>query len=228
MVDWSLNFSTLPCPELRSGFAAVGMPLGPVDTNAYIFYDRESRDAVIIDSPIGSAPAIEKFLEGKRLLVRGILFTHGHWDHMGGGAELCQSLQVPTWGSEGDLPLFSTPELMRSYAFNQVLKPVRIDHLVEFDRELSLGTIRLRPLGMTGHTPGGVAYYSESAGCVFSGDQLFYRSVGTSEFPGGDRVLLEQSVRKLYTLPENTAVLSGHGRHTYIGEERWNNPFIRG
>ena len=81
-------------------------------------------------------------------------------------------------------------------------------------------------LDTPGHTPGGVSYYFPDEKAVFTGDALFYRSLGRTDFPGGDHDTLLHSIRKvLFALPEETAVLPGHGPATSIGNERRNNPF---
>ena len=92
-----------------------------------------------------------------------------------------------------------------------------------FDHMYGVATL---VLDTPGHTPGGVSYYFPDEKAVFTGDALFYRSLGRTDFPGGDHDTLLHSIRKvLFALPEETAVLPGHGPATSIGNERRNNPF---
>ncbi len=80
-----------------------------------------------------------------------------------------------------------------------------------------------------GHTPGGISFYVKESGLVFTGDTLFEASVGRTDFPGGSMTTLLSSIRdKLFTLPEETCVLSGHGDPTSIGREKKINPFMQG
>ena len=84
-------------------------------------------------------------------------------------------------------------------------------------------------LHVPGHTPGGLSYYFPAASVVFAGDALFYRSVGRTDFPGGDADTLFSAIRtKLFTLPESTVVYPGHGPETTIGDEKRSNPFVSG
>ncbi len=85
---------------------------------------------------------------------------------------------------------------------------------------------RLDVLETPGHTRGGVCFVSAPY-CVFSGDTLFQRSIGRTDFEGGDHEQLVTSIReKLYTLDEDLVVFPGHGEPTTIGEEKYENPFV--
>ena len=90
----------------------------------------------------------------------------------------------------------------------------------------SFGGMECRVLETPGHTPGGVSLYFPAEKLVFTGDALFYRSMGRTDFPGGDQATLLRSIKDvLFTLPEDTTVYPGHGPATSIGDERKNNPF---
>jgi hydroxyacylglutathione hydrolase len=93
---------------------------------------------------------------------------------------------------------------------------------------LQLGQDTLQILLTPGHSPGSLSFYSAADKFVISGDVLFKNSVGRSDLPGGDHDLLIQSIKdKLLTLPNDTAVYSGHGPATTIGEERLTNPYLQ-
>ena len=90
-----------------------------------------------------------------------------------------------------------------------------------------IGSFEITVLNTPGHTPGSVSYYIREAGCVFTGDALFYRSVGRTDFPMGDHQKLLASIREnLFTLPPETIVYPGHGPQSSIGDERQHNPFV--
>lgn len=92
--------------------------------------------------------------------------------------------------------------------------------------ETSFGGMACRVLETPGHTPGGVSLYFPAEKLVFTGDALFYRSMGRTDFPGGDHAVLLRSINDvLFTLPDSTVVYPGHGPATTIGDERKNNPF---
>jgi glyoxylase-like metal-dependent hydrolase (beta-lactamase superfamily II) len=108
-------------------------------------------------------------------------------------------------------------------------KVPRVDHYIEDEQILKVGGIELRALYTPGHAPGHVALYAESEGLVLSGDALFAGSVGRVDLPGGSMEVLMRSIEeRLLALPDETKVLPGHGPETTIGEERRNNPFLRG
>ncbi len=93
---------------------------------------------------------------------------------------------------------------------------------------ISFGNISLKVIHTPGHSPGGVALLSEADGCVFVGDTLFAGSIGRTDFPGGDYETLLTSVReKIFTLPDDTTIYSGHGPATTVGNEKQHNPFFR-
>ena len=103
---------------------------------------------------------------------------------------------------------------------------LRYDRLLHEGDTIQLDELTFTVLETPGHTPGGVSYYFPDEKAVFTGDALFYRSLGRTDFPGGDHDTLLHSIRKvLFALPEETAVLPGHGPATSIGNERRNNPF---
>ena len=90
-----------------------------------------------------------------------------------------------------------------------------------------IGSFEITVLNTPGHTPGSVSYYIREAGCFFTGDALFYRSVGRTDFPMGDHQKLLASIREnLFTLPPETIVYPGHGPQSSIGDERQHNPFV--
>lgn len=80
-----------------------------------------------------------------------------------------------------------------------------------------------------GHTPGGISFYMKREGLVFTGDSLFQGSIGRTDFPGGSLKELTGTIKKnLFSLPDSTVVLSGHGEQTTIGQEKKTNPFLTG
>jgi glyoxylase-like metal-dependent hydrolase (beta-lactamase superfamily II) len=93
---------------------------------------------------------------------------------------------------------------------------------------ITLGEHELQVLFTPGHSPGSVSFYYAAQQLLISGDVLFQGSIGRTDLPGGDFATLENSIRtKLYTLPDEVKVYSGHGPHTTIGREKRGNPFVR-
>lgn len=197
-------------------------PLGPIETNSYILDN--GRDALSID--VGGDPApILAFLQKEKLTLLAILVTHRHFDHLYGIHALQEALHVPAYVPTGDDCIAQT-ESSRGGIWGMPLVP-------DFEatplpgKNLIIGSFACRVLLTPGHTPGGVSYYFEKAKAVFTGDALFYRSLGRTDFPGGNHAQLVRSIREnLFTLPADTTAYPGHGPETNIGEERLENPFI--
>ncbi len=201
--------------------------LGPIMTNCYLVKDLESGQIVVID-PADEAERIldaaEK-LDGKISLI---LLTHGHFDHICAVSRLKEQTGALICAGKNEKELLADP-------FRNLSDEYGMDLSLQADRWLSdeetVGTDHLsfKVLETPGHTQGGVCYYLESAGVLFSGDTLFDHSVGRTDFPTGSMSQIVRSIRKkLYVLPEDTAVLPGHGELTRIGTEIQENPFIAG
>lgn len=199
-------------------------PIGPLSTNSYII--SQGQDAVAID--VGGEPGpILAYLTEHKLLLIDICLTHMHFDHLYGVAELAEATGAPVLAPEGDGAIMTT-ESARGGIWGMPKVP-------EFKtRPLALGKnvfggMQCEVLSTPGHTPGGVSFYFPSQNAVFTGDALFYRSLGRTDFPGGDHGQLLRSIKNiLFELPDATVVYPGHGPSTTIGEEKIHNPFIGG
>jgi glyoxylase-like metal-dependent hydrolase (beta-lactamase superfamily II) len=204
------------------------LTLGLAVTNCYLLADTQARTAVVID-PVDQAPLIAKTASDAGWTITHILATHAHFDHVLASKELKELTGVPFWICEAAVPMLKTlPQqgyLFGTGAFPAAATPDRL--LLTTPETLTPGSIRLETLYTPGHAPGHLAFYLREAGVVFSGDALFAGSIGRTDLPGGDYLLLMESIRdKLLTLPDETRVLSGHGEPTTVGRERQTNPFL--
>lgn len=196
-------------------------PLGPLSTNCYVI--NNETHAIAID--IGGEPQdILFYLVKNKLTLDAILLTHCHFDHMYGVAELARSTGAPVYASEKEKVIMES-EAGKGGIWG--MPPVEAFEAIW----LPLGKTRIADmecyvLETPGHTPGGVSFYFPGQNCVFTGDALFYRSIGRTDFPLGDHQQLLKSIHdKLFTLPDDTIVYPGHGPSTSIGVEKKENPF---
>jgi len=205
----------------------VTFTLGPAQTNAYLIADLEGREAAVID-PAWDGHLILAEAERRGWRIAHLWYTHAHFDHIGGAGAIANALNpLPLvalhpadhvlWRAEGGAPLFGFkidpgPEPTIDLGDGQVLK---------------LGNTRLEVRFTPGHTPGHCVFYSAVDNVCFCGDLIFAGSVGRTDLPGGDGDALAASIKsKIFTLPDQTRLLSGHGPETTVGEERHSNPFV--
>jgi glyoxylase-like metal-dependent hydrolase (beta-lactamase superfamily II) len=174
--------------------------VGPMDNNVFVLRCKETGDAVLLDA----ANEHEKLLElCRRLNVRKVLETHGHWDHI---------QAVPAVRDAGYEVGVTTQDasMLPSY-----------DFVLDDDSMIEVGRLRLRTIATPGHTPGSMCFHLEGSPVLFSGDTLFPGGPGATGFPGGDFPTIIRSIdRRLFTLPADILVLPGHGADTMIGAER--------
>jgi glyoxylase-like metal-dependent hydrolase (beta-lactamase superfamily II) len=202
------------------------LTVGPFQENCYVIGDGATGG--IID-PGDEAARIALAVEQTGLEIGQILVTHTHIDHVGAVAALADEYACPVlMHAEAEPMLEQLPAqaIMMGLRFGQV--PV-VDRHVDDEEVIKVGGLELRSLYTPGHAPGHLAFYIESEGLVLSGDALFAGSVGRTDLFGGDMDVLMRSINeRLLTLPDETRVCPGHGPYTTIGDERANNPFLRG
>jgi len=197
--------------------------LGPIGTNCYVVRaSRAAGEAVVID-PGGDAPQLQLELDRLGTGCAAILITHGHWDHLGGVAELAEGTGAPVFMAEDERALLENlPDLVPP---GVPARAYTADTLLKGDETLELAGITFETLRVPGHSPGHLAFYAD--GCLFSGDVLFAGSVGRTDIPGADPHALVESLRMLTErFPPETVIYSGHGPPTTLGAELDSNPFL--
>lgn len=202
--------------------------LGPYETNCYVAWPKGEKGCWIIDASFDPEPIID-FVRAEGLRPEMLVLTHAHVDHIAGAAQVVRAFQkLPVAIHTAETEWLSNPMLNLSAMGGIEVTAPGPDRLLHDGDELTLGPLKARILHAPGHSPGGVAIFIESAGLVFGGDALFAGSIGRADLPGGNMRTLANSIRtKLYTLPDSTRVLSGHGPPTTIGREKATNPFVR-
>jgi glyoxylase-like metal-dependent hydrolase (beta-lactamase superfamily II) len=228
----------------------VSFTLGPAQTNAYLVADSETKEAVVID-PAWDGHIILAEAQKRGWSIGHLWYTHAHFDHIGGAGAIADALNpLPLvalhpndhvlWRAGGGGALFG-------FDIDPGPEPT-IDFV--HGMKLRLGSVEFEVRFTPGHTAGHcILYVSDTGenalrlqasqptlslplsakGVCFCGDLIFAGSVGRTDLPGGNWDALVKSIRELiYTLPDNTRLLSGHGPETTVGEEKLNNPFVSG
>jgi glyoxylase-like metal-dependent hydrolase (beta-lactamase superfamily II) len=207
-------------------------PTGPIQANCVLLGDEAAGVLAVID-PGADAPSILARIERSGLEPAMVLHTHGHLDHAGGTAELCAAL--------GDGVTVGLHREERELYFNlgtqgamfglDAATPPEPTVWLEHGQTLRVGGLELEVRHTPGHSPGGVCFVVTGGPepLVIVGDVLFAGSIGRTDLWGGSFAVLERSIREqLYTLPDATRVVCGHGPDTTIAREKASNPFVRG
>ncbi len=195
-----------------------------LEENTYVVH--QNQDVLIID-PGSNTQALMRILDALDIPPIAVLLTHAHIDHISGLNAFLKRFNVPIWVHEADEPMLHDPNLNLSKQLGQPfsLKELATIHTFMDDTIIEVGHLQITTLTTPGHTSGGACYAIENV--VFSGDTLFYRSVGRTDFPGGSTRVLKRSLQKLMnTLPPNTRVLPGHGPATTLRDEQRHNPYL--
>ena len=201
------------------------MVLGAVGTNCYLVMNEQTKETIIID-PADQAGKIIEQLKRMKAIPVAILLTHGHFDHVLAAGELREKYGIKIYANEKELETLMDTKMNMS-GMGGKKNTYEADVLVRDNQKLQLAGMDIQVIWTPGHTPGGTCYYFEEDKVLFSGDTLFYNSVGRSDFPGGSMSALVRSIKeKLFLLEDSVRVFPGHMEPTTIGEERRNNPFL--
>lgn len=197
-----------------------------MQTNCYILIDDNTNESVIID-PSDNSEAILNELTKNNCKPVAILLTHGHFDHIGAVEKLRAALNIPVYAHEDEEVILNSSMANISAAFGGKKLEVKADKLFKDNDTFKFGDTVLKVIHTPGHTPGGVCYYCEKDGILFSGDTLFLLSIGRTDFPyGSEKALIDSIKDKLFLLPDETKVFTGHGDSTTIGLEKKDNPCL--
>ncbi len=195
--------------------------VGILSANCYVL--RNQNEAVVID-PGGNTELIIPLI-GKRKLVY-IINTHGHYDHIAGNNILKAHYDTKLMISEGDHQMLFNPHLNLSIMVGSPFISMAPDILLHDGERIEFDNQIFDILRTPGHTVGSICIRAGKN--LFAGDTLFYHSVGRTDLPTGSLPELRKSIlTRLYTLPDETRVYTGHGEDTTIGEEKRYNDFVR-
>lgn len=197
--------------------------------NTYLVYD-DKGEAIIFDpgnSNTTESSLLKNFIEEKKLRLSRLILTHAHLDHILGNRFIFDNYGLLPEVNEQDL--FLVEGMMQTanmYGVPADESPLPEKFITEGDR-IILGDYTFECLHTPGHSPGSICFYNAQNHFAIVGDVLFYGSIGRTDLPRGNHQDLLNSIQeKLFTLPENVKIYSGHGPSTTIGFEKKNNPFF--
>lgn len=211
------------------------METGPLMVNTYIVGDENTGEAAVFD-PGGDVDAILGVLKDEGLKVKYIINTHAHFDHVGGNKELQERTGAPIIISQEEAAdLKEAGE--RAGMFGCTAEASSASKFVKEGEIIEMGSISFKVVDLRGHSNAGQGFIfegefdikgkRETRKAIICGDALFAGSIGRTDFPGGDLDLLLNNIRrKIFILPDDTLVMSGHGPVTTVGREKQYNPFF--
>lgn len=194
----------------------------PIATNCYILIDEATKQAAVID-PGASAEKIKDLVDQAGATVCCIINTHGHWDHVGANQKLKELTGAPLLIHRLDAPMLA--DARSSSAPRWLTAPKsEADRLLEDQDTIAVGELTLTVLHTPGHSPGSICLQTEDL--LFTGDTLFYLSMGRTDLVGGDPVAMTRSLARLSQLEGDYAVLPGHEQSSRLAVEKAQNPYM--
>ena len=201
----------------------------PIQENTYVLYN-EHKDCIIIDPGCyfeAEKNELDQFILKEQLSPKMLINTHCHLDHVFGNKFVAAKYSLIPFIHQLEkevLDYAPVSGLMYEMPFENYEGELQF---LQEDQLIQLGDDILKVLFTPGHSPGSISLYCNTQSFVISGDVLFYRSIGRTDLPGGNLDTLLKSIKeKLFTLPEDTIVYSGHGQATNIGDEKKSNPYL--
>lgn len=190
--------------------------LGQLQANCYFLI--EDQDCLIID-PADDASFILEELQRQQLNLIGMLATHGHFDHIGAAGEIQLSFNVPLYIFKEDQFLIDRLNETAKYFLGfdpHFIKPKNIKFI---KNNFSIADYELRIIKTSGHTPGSCCFYFKEENALFTGDTIFKDAVGRTDLSYSSKDDLKKSLKKIFKLPKETIVYSGHGEDTILEDE---------
>lgn len=202
------------------------LPVGPLQCNCSVIGDPGSREAMVID-PGDDIDQILTLLRKHNLIVKQIVITHAHIDHVGGAMKLKQATGAPILLNQNDEALLKMLDVQAAWIGVPTPGKVDIDQSLSNGDKVTTGSLTAEVLHTPGHTEGSICLYFAPQKKLIAGDTLFAGSIGRTDLPGGSyKKIIDSLHERVLALPDDTVVVPGHGELTTIGQERYSNPFL--
>ncbi len=200
---------------------------GIASTNAYLVADEASKQAVIFDAPDNTvAPLLDEAIK-RGWDVIGLWLTHGHFDHVADHAVVTQRFpKAKVLIHPLDHPKLQKP-MSSLFSLPFVIPARNADGLLADGQKLSIGTLEVEVIHTPGHSPGHVMFYIPKEKILIGGDLIIMGAVGRTDLPDADFGTLQESIRRVMKLPDDTQLLGGHGNPTLLEDERRENLYVR-
>jgi glyoxylase-like metal-dependent hydrolase (beta-lactamase superfamily II) len=201
-------------------------PVGAFQCNCSILACGDTKNAVVVD-PGGEPERILEVIRHYDLTVTALVHTHAHLDHIAATRDIKEATGAEIHLHEGDRFLYDNFAMQAQMFGWKVRDVLPVDAALCDAQSLAFGKRQLDVMHTPGHTPGSVCFHEAKEGLLVAGDTLFQRSIGRTDLWGGDYDQILRTIReRLFALPEDTRVITGHGPATTIGAERRQNPFV--
>lgn len=202
---------------------------GPLQTNTFLVIDTAAQQFVVIDPSIGTDTVLARAraLQAEGFTLAAIWNTHSHFDHVYDNARWKTEFGAEVWAHPADA--FFLENLREQSLWFGLPAPevAPIDHALHPEDTLGVGDFSCRVLFLPGHSPGSVGFYFESQQLLIGGDVLFAGGIGRTDLPASSEADLAASLRRVFDLPPQTQVLTGHGEPTTIEAEKRDNAVAR-
>src|SRR5580704_1472501 len=204
------------------------LPVGPLQCNCSVIGDETTHEAMVID-PGDEIDNVIAILRKHKLIVKQIVITHAHIDHVGGATKLRGATGAPILLNQNDQDLLSMLDVQAAWCRMAPPGKVEIDQSIGAADTVKAGSLVADVIHTPGHTEGSVCLYFAAEKKLIAGDTLFAGSIGRIDLPGGSyKKIMESLYGPVMALPDATIVVPGHGPLMTIGDEREANPFLAG
>jgi hydroxyacylglutathione hydrolase len=207
------------------------IPVGPLETNCYIVasdIDAAGKKEAIVIDPGDEAGVILEKVSAENLDVKYVVITHAHWDHIGAAVEVAKITNAKIAAHSMDIPALNRPDKnLADLLGDKLTEHIKADIELEDGMTLRFGNLEAHILHTPGHSRGSISVIIDDS--LFTGDLIFYGSIGRTDFEGGSFEALSKSVNdKIFKYPDAVKIYPGHGAATTVGYERRNNPYFSG